>query len=572
MRNLLWSGFFMALLLSGCGWDGTASRQNTLTPLTSITVTADYSTIAPNTSVKLKATGNFSGYFTQDISDQVTWTSDTPAVAAFVTTANPSRVTGTGMGSAVLTATMKGVSATFAMNVSSATATGVTVSAGSLTLAAGQSEQFKATGSFSDGTTQDLTFDSVWTSGNTAAATVSDIADDTKGLVKGVAAGTTTISAAFGGFSGTTSLTVTEPQLQSIVVATPNTSVLSLSRVILTATGTYSDGTTRDITSQATWASSNTTVALAPTAGITQTATQGTTTITASLGGIAGSTTLAVTGGNLASFPALANMTVVNGTSIPISVTGTFSNNVTRDITGGLTWTIANPAFANVTTVSPNQLLIRGLATGTTTITATSPGTPHQVSSANLTVKAPGLSSFTVSPPTGLTLTTGTSGRLAATAFYNDGTSQDVTNNVSLTSNNTAVAVVGAAGPTGVKINGQGAGTTTLKATFGGQTYTAAALTVSVGTRNLRSIAVTPGGTQSLTAGNQTGFTATATYSDGTTADVTYDATWATDNGNIAVLPDGQNQPGQVVGVGSGSTPLTATFGGLTATVTIKVP
>jgi hypothetical protein len=41
---------------------------------------------------------------------------------------------------------------------------------------------------------------------------------------------------------------------------------------------------------------------------------------------------------------------------------------------------------------------------------------------------------------------------------------------------------------------------------------------------------------------------------------------------NVAILPDPQNQPGQVVGVSSGtSTTLTATFNGQTSTVTLNV-
>ena len=174
MRNLLWSGFLMALLLSGCGWSGTASRQNTLTPLTSITITAAYSTIAQGTSVKLTATGNYSGLFTRDISDQVTWTSNATTVANFVNTASsPGRVTGLTPGSAVLTASMGSVSATFTINVSSATATGVTIAPVAPSVAQGVNQEFTATGTFSDSTTQDITFDAAWSSSDTSVATLS---------------------------------------------------------------------------------------------------------------------------------------------------------------------------------------------------------------------------------------------------------------------------------------------------------------------------------------------------------------------------------------------------------------
>jgi hypothetical protein len=594
MRNLLWSGLVMAVLLSGCGWSGSASRPNTITPLTSITITAKYTTIAQNTSVKLTATGNYSGLFTRDISNQVTWTSNAITMANFVTTASPNRVTGLAPGSAVLTATLGGVSANFNLTVSSATISTVTITPANPSIALGLTQQFAATGAFSDGTTQDITFDANWASSNTTVATVSNAADDNNGgLATTVAAGTTTITATFGAVNGvgganSTVLTVTAPVLQSIIVSTPNTSatepnpsVLSLSTVTFTATGTYSDGTTPDITSQVTWNSSNTNVAPAPlfsgTLASTQTVTQGTTTITATLGTVSGTTTLNVTGGNLASFPKLTNMTVVNGTSLPISVIGTFGTNISRDITGVLTWTVANQNIATVMTVSGNRVLINALAPGTTTITATSPGSPGQFSTANLTVTNPGLSSFSVSPSTGLALAAGTSGRLTATALFSDGTSQDVTANVTWLSSASTIATVGAVGPNGVQINGVAAGLTTITATFGNQTVknipvSVTARTLSSFTIILNGTIIPNGGTVSLTSGQQTPFTVTANYSGGFTQDVTADTTWATRDGNIAILADSQNQPGQVIGVGSGTTTLTVSFGGQTSTVTLNVP
>ena len=91
MKNLLWSGFFIVLVLSGCS-NGTPTRLNTFTPLTSIEITAVSSTIAAQTSTRLTATGNYSGLFTRDITAQVVWSSDTPNVAGtFTTAATPNR-------------------------------------------------------------------------------------------------------------------------------------------------------------------------------------------------------------------------------------------------------------------------------------------------------------------------------------------------------------------------------------------------------------------------------------------------------------------------------------------------
>jgi hypothetical protein len=427
-------------------------------------------------------------------------------------------------------------------------------------------------------------------------ATVSNAASDNNGgLAQALAAGTTTITAAFGAVSGSTILTVTAPVLQSIAVTTPitsattpNPSYLSLSTVTFTATGTYSDGTTPDITSQVTWASSNTNVAPIPdSTGVTQTITQGTTNITASLNGIIGTTTLNVTGGTLTPFPALTNMTVVNGTSVPISVTGNFGNGIARDITGALAWSVDNTNIANVTTVSGNRVLIKGLAPGTTTIRATSPGSAGQVSTATLTVTNPALQTngFTISLNT-QNLTAGTSGnpgtstRLTATAAFSDNTTQDVTADLVLTSNAPAIASVGSVGPGGTFVQGgipiitaQTVGTTSIAAQFifGSLTVNLVnPIPVTVVARSLQSITIGVPST-GVTVGNQSSFTASANYNNAT-IDVTDIATWSIDNPNIAILADPQNQPGQVVGVSSGTMNLTATFNGQSQTLPIKVP
>jgi hypothetical protein len=58
MINLVWSGLLTLLLLSGCGFDGTATRSVTdFLPLVSIEITAESPTIAQGTSTALKVNG-----------------------------------------------------------------------------------------------------------------------------------------------------------------------------------------------------------------------------------------------------------------------------------------------------------------------------------------------------------------------------------------------------------------------------------------------------------------------------------------------------------------------------------
>src|SRR5205814_3819627 len=110
-------------------------------------------------------------------------------------------------------------------------------------------------------------------------------------------------TAASGNVMGSTTLTVSAATLMSIVVAPPNPMVAKGSKPQFTAVGNYSDNSTQDLTAQATWGTSNGTVAtvsnvmgsaeLATTVGV------GMTTISASVGNVSGSTALTVTAATL---------------------------------------------------------------------------------------------------------------------------------------------------------------------------------------------------------------------------------------------------------------------------------
>ena len=99
----------------------------------------------------------------------------------------------------------------------------ITVNPTNSTLITGGSQQFTATGTYSNGGPQDITGQVTWTSTNTAAATV-----NATGLVTGVSPGTTAITATMNSVTGSTLLTVqtaplsiTTTSLASSFVNTP---------------------------------------------------------------------------------------------------------------------------------------------------------------------------------------------------------------------------------------------------------------------------------------------------------------------------------------------------------------
>jgi hypothetical protein len=101
-----------------------------------------------------------------------------------------------------------------------------------------------AIGTFDDGSTDTLTSGVTWSPTDQTIATVSST-----GLVTGVKAGNTTITATSGSISGTAQVTVTNSRLVSISIS-PVTGFISASglsgnsSVTYTVAGTFQDGTT----------------------------------------------------------------------------------------------------------------------------------------------------------------------------------------------------------------------------------------------------------------------------------------------------------------------------------------
>jgi hypothetical protein len=163
----------------------------------------------------------------------------------------------------------------------------------------GTTEQFTATGTYSDNSTRNLMTLVTWSSSAKSVATISN-AGRSKGKATPVAVGTTTITAKSGRISGSTVLSVTA--LESIAVYPTNPSVTLGTTEQFTAIGTYSDNSTQDMTTSVTWRSSTSSVATISNAvgtkGKATSVAAGKTTIMAMATSISGSTILTVTGGS----------------------------------------------------------------------------------------------------------------------------------------------------------------------------------------------------------------------------------------------------------------------------------
>lgn len=169
----------------------------------------------------------------------------------------------------------------------------------------------------------------------------------------------------------------------------------------------------------------------------------------------------------------------------------------------------------------------------------------------------PTLNAILVLPPNA-TITVGATQQFTATGIYNDGTRQDLTNVVGWSSSNTSVA----------SINNALVKPGLATAVTAGATVITASLTGIKGTANLTvlapvqvvSIVVTPANPIVGVKRTQP-FVAIATYSDGTTKDITATATWNSATTTIATI----DASGIATGIAIGTTGITAKSGAVTS-------
>jgi hypothetical protein len=272
------------------------------------------------------------------------------------------------------------------------TLTSIEVKPGSVEIDVGQTQPYTATGHYSDDSTKDLTAQVTWTSSSTAVATITPGPLATP-VATAVGPGSTEIRASLGSVIGRATLIV-NAQLVTIEVS-PLSQILKIGQQqSYTATGHYSDNSTKDVTAQVTWASDNAAVATitpGPLPNPVATAVgAGTAQISASLGGKFGYATLTVS-------PPLTITVSPNSAAVdvgltqPFTATGNYSDGTKQDLTSLVTWTSSNTARATITAAG----VATGVSPGVTTITATL-GSVGELG-ASLTVRPP-MPTFSLDP------------------------------------------------------------------------------------------------------------------------------------------------------------------------------
>jgi phospholipase C len=211
----------------------------------------------------------------------------------------------------------------------------------------GASQQFSATGFYNDGSTQNLTNSVTWNSSSAQFASI-----NSSGLASGLSSGSTNITATSGSVSGGANLTVTNAALAAIAITPQDPSIPPGSTERFTAKGTYTDGTSADVTANVTWSSSFATVATISNAsgsqGLATSIGTGATIITAALGSLTDSTSLSVVDQLVSITVTPSEAMVAPGVNQQFTAIGTYSSGLTQNLTNSVLWTSSSSAVATV--------------------------------------------------------------------------------------------------------------------------------------------------------------------------------------------------------------------------------
>lgn len=303
--------------------------------------------------------------------------------------------------------------------------------------------------------------------------------------------------------------------------------------------------------SEVSWFSSDTSVVLVDKNGVMKGIKEGNAEVTAVYQGQETTVTVTIMPPKATGLQVLPQVTsVAGGVVVNFIAQGLYSDGSNSDETQNASWASSSPSVATV-----NLGEVTTDSAGNTTISAEWNGFS---ASADLTVTDATFSSLNIDPSS-LILANGTSGKLTATAIFSDGSSVDVSNQTTWSSDDAGVASVDDSG----LVTATGVGNATITGDYDGNTQTA---TVNVTSATLSTISVSPA-TASVANGLTRQFTATANFSDGTSQNVTSGVTWSSSNTGTATI----DTLGLASAQNTGTTVITADYQSQTSTANLTV-
>lgn len=550
---VIWFLLALQSLVAGC--------ETTLTGLELSTV----SLLPKGTSAQLTALGRYSDGTEQDLTSQLTWTSDNPAVVIVSdAAASKGRLTAVGRGRAHISGRLGERLAAVAVQVGDATVVAIAITPPSPVIARGTQVQLTAIATLSDGTIADVTAAAEWTS---STPEVADLRGGL-GLATAVAPGTAMIRAAFAAHASSVLLRVKDATLTSLAVSPVNPTLASGSQQPLSAIGTFSDQSTQDVSGLVAWRSSDDSIATAAGSaggrGVCRALAKGSAILTATLDGVSGSTLVTVTDATLVAIGVTPPAAVIaRGTTQQFTASGTYSDGTTQDITAFVVWSASSDRVASISNTAGASGLSSARAAGSSTIVATLSG---KTGSASLVVSADDPVAVMVSS-TNPAIAQGTMQPFVAKGLYADGSTQELSDDVTWESSDPAVLAISNAGGSHGLGTGLAKGSVLVTASFG---LLSGSLAFTVSDATLSAVTLAPSGAI-LASGTTIQLTAAGIYSDGTMQDLTGQVSWAVSDTVVGQISNVPGSQGVLTALAKGTGAISATLAGVTGSGSLMV-
>jgi len=446
MTFRLVSAFLLSLLIVACTDSNDSYKPAPAEPsLESIRVEPALAEIDVGGTAAFSAVGIYSDGTEQVLAGQVSWSSTDAAVAAVD---RLGVATGLQAGTVAISASVTPAEGEFSASASLTVVqpppvvSAVEVYPPAANIPLGVTQDFRAIAIYSDGTTENVTFQANWYLQNDTAileryepGAVPKTIDDF-GTALAVSEGADTLVAELSDIAGAAEVVVTPALLESIHIGPRDESRPVGAEVQYRATGTYSDGRSKDITRTVTWSSTAPDIAgisnEPPLRGRASALAEGETTISATLEGLTDATRLRVSGDpitDLDVFPVSAAIQV--GGQLQYQAIAYRASGASTDVTREAAWASSDAAVASAAAGG----LVRGVGVGTSTISAVFAGASG---AGQLQVSAATPVSLRVEPAETELFSLQTR-QFRATAIYSDGRQRDVSAEVLWTSDTPAV-------------------------------------------------------------------------------------------------------------------------------------
>jgi uncharacterized protein YjdB len=235
-------------------------------------------------------------------------------------------------------------------------------------------------------------------------------------------------------------VTVTPPVITEIKIMPDQASIEVGGAQSFNAIGLLTDGTTKELTSDMAWSSSDSSLVVVNHNGLVKVVAKveksKSVTLTAASGAITGMAKITVLPPHLTTIRMIpGEAAIAAGRSQSFAVEGLFSDGISRPLTSGIVWSLSDPDIA---TIDGETGLVDTLSAGSVTVTIAS---EKVKGTARLTILPPELTAIRVTPvkPTVLS---GETQQLAALGMYTDQKERTLETGVIWSSSDTSVATI----------------------------------------------------------------------------------------------------------------------------------